>query len=327
MATIAFIFEGISTPIQCFKGQKMIYICDKFCNKIGADINSLLFLYGGSKINMDKKFEEYSKDNIIQIFVFRNEYEICPKCGKFLDNKKIDNLISSNNNINSILIGLKSQIDHIITDINDKKQINEINSQLKNLYLIINHIIEDIKKNNEELNKAKIMNSEGNTNYDKQKKKLFLLENNNNLFMNYNNNYKNNYAFQIRKENINNHYRNDYDNQKNQLKNINNQNQNQNNKIDLNEKCQNETFNLMKYFQCKTPEEEKNYLGEILFELIKNTQIIQDINLKYLMIGKITGMILDLPENEIFETLDNSSELNSRIQEALCLIFEILNIS
>ena len=145
--------------------------------------------------------------------------------------------------------------------------------------------------------------------------------------MNYNNIYKNNYAFQIRKENINNHYRNDYDNQKNQLKNINNQNQNQNNKIDLNEKCQNETFNLMKYFQCKTPEEEKNYLGEILFELIKNTQIIQDINLKYLMIGKITGMILDLPENEIFETLDNSSELNSRIQEALCLIFEILNIS
>ena len=45
------------------------------------------------------------------------------------------------------------------------------------------------------------------------------------------------------------------------------------------------------------------------------------------MVGNITGMILDLPEKEILETLDNSSKLSSRVQEALCQMFEHLNIS
>ena len=124
MATIVFIYEGISTIIQCSKEQKIKYICDKYCNKINININSLLFLFGGTKLNMDKKFEEYSKENTMKILVYKNENEVCQKCGKLLDNKKIDNLILSNNNINSILFGLKSQIDSIINDSN--KQINEI---------------------------------------------------------------------------------------------------------------------------------------------------------------------------------------------------------
>ena len=182
MATIAFIYEGISTIIQCSKDQKMKYICDKFCKKINENINSLLFLYGGTKLNMDKKFEEYSKENTIKILVYKNENDICTKCGKLLDNKKIDNLILSNNNINSLLIGLKSQIDNIINDSN--KQINEIINQLRNINYIINHLIEDVKRNNEELNKFKVIESENNRNeikneiiciYNKQDDEINLL--------------------------------------------------------------------------------------------------------------------------------------------------------
>ena len=122
MATIIFIFNGISTSIQCSKDQKMKYICDKYCNKINTNINTLIFLYGGNQLNLDKKYEDYTKENKITILVYKNENEVCPKCGKLIDNKIIDNLILSNNNINSTLIGLKSQIDHIIIDINNNKK-------------------------------------------------------------------------------------------------------------------------------------------------------------------------------------------------------------
>ena len=123
MSTINFIYQGISTIIQCSEKEKMKIICDKYCHKINIDINSLIFLYGGNRLNMDKTYEEYTKENKISILVYKNENEICPKCGKMLD----DNIRMFNNNINSMLIGLKNQIDHIIKDIND---INEIRNQL-----------------------------------------------------------------------------------------------------------------------------------------------------------------------------------------------------
>jgi hypothetical protein len=80
MATTIYIYEGISTSIQCSKEQKMKYICEKYCNKINMNINSLLFLCQGNKLNMENKFEEYTKENKITILVYRNEKEVCPKC-------------------------------------------------------------------------------------------------------------------------------------------------------------------------------------------------------------------------------------------------------
>ena len=93
MATTVFIYEGISTKIQCLKEQKMKNICDKYCNKIDININSLTFLFEGTNLSMDKKFEEYSKENTMTILVYKNENEVCSKCGKLLDNKIIDDLI------------------------------------------------------------------------------------------------------------------------------------------------------------------------------------------------------------------------------------------
>ena len=72
----------------------------------------------------------------------------CPKCGRILNNKIIDNIILLNNNINMILLGLKSQIENIVNDLINKKDIY-LSSQLKNIKILINNILnEDIKKIN-----------------------------------------------------------------------------------------------------------------------------------------------------------------------------------
>ena len=60
--------------------------------------------------------------------VYKNEEEICPKCGRMLNNKKLDDIISSNNKINNTLIGLKNQIENIILNLNNTKNINNVNT-------------------------------------------------------------------------------------------------------------------------------------------------------------------------------------------------------
>ena len=154
MAEIIFTYEGNQINIQCDKNQKMDEICNKLSTKIDLNINSLIFLYGGSQLNLDKKLNEITKENNINILVFKkeNESEICPKCGRVLNNEIIDNIISLNNNINITLMGLKSNIENIINNLINKKDMY-ISSQLKNVNILINNILyENIKKINNELN-------------------------------------------------------------------------------------------------------------------------------------------------------------------------------
>ena len=159
MAEIVFQYESNNIIIQCNKNQKMLDICNNLSNKINTNLDSLVFLYGGSQLKFDKKYEEITKENKIIILVYKieNENEYCSKCGRILNNKIIDDIISINNNINTTLIGLKSQIDNIINDINNKKDIIYINSQLKNINYIINGMNEDIKKINNQLNQIKFI--------------------------------------------------------------------------------------------------------------------------------------------------------------------------
>ena len=159
MAEIVFQYEGKNITIQCNKNQKMLDICNNLSNKINTNLDSLVFLYGGSQLKFDKKYEEITKENKIIILVYKieNENEYCSKCGRILNNKIIDDIILINNNINSSLIGLKSQLDNIINDINNKKDIIYINSQLKNINYIINGMNEDIKKINNQLNQIKFI--------------------------------------------------------------------------------------------------------------------------------------------------------------------------
>ena len=157
MAEAKFTFEGQDIIIQCTKNQKMRDICTNLSTKINVGLNSLVFLYGGGQLNLDKTFQELTKENRISILVdkYENE-EICPKCGKILNNEIINEIISSNNNTNLSLIGIKRQIESIMTDINNNVDITCINIQLQNINILINKINEDIKKMNVKLNMSKL---------------------------------------------------------------------------------------------------------------------------------------------------------------------------
>ena len=76
MAEAIFSFKGNNTTIQCILGDKMKDICLKFSFKINIDINSLYFLYGGEKINLNLTFEQLANSidknkKIMNILVYQ----------------------------------------------------------------------------------------------------------------------------------------------------------------------------------------------------------------------------------------------------------------
>ena len=171
MAKAIFAFNGINTTIQCLLGDKMKDVCLKYSSKIDIDINSLYFLYGGNKLNLNFTFEQVAnsidknkKEMVILVYQLEKEGFICPKCGERvrLDTKLIENICLSNTDINDILIGIQGQIENIINDILNKKSINYINNQLKNINIIISNALGEIKKNNEKLNQLKNINNKSN---------------------------------------------------------------------------------------------------------------------------------------------------------------------
>ena len=125
MADVKFTYEGLDIIIRCNKNQKMRDICTYLSTKINVNINSLIFLYGGTQLNLEKTFKELTKEN----------------------------------KINSSLKGIKKQIKTMINDINNKVDINDINTQLENIIILINKIDEDNKINNNKLNINKINNN------------------------------------------------------------------------------------------------------------------------------------------------------------------------
>ena len=105
-AKIIFNYEGEDITIQCSIEDKMEDICQKYVTKIESNINSLLFLYRGNQINMELKFKEQINlmdinGNKMKVFVYNNKNDdiTCPYCNKKIKLEKIDDIISSNNNI------------------------------------------------------------------------------------------------------------------------------------------------------------------------------------------------------------------------------------
>ena len=165
---VIFTLDGVDLTIQCSEEDKMKDICQKYATKIGADMNSLLFLYGGNQLNMELRFNEQAnsidKNNKeMRILSYRNEKEgfICPKCGEKikLNSEIIDDLIKTNNNIKDIINGIQFNIENIIKI----SMMNTINIQLKNFIILLNDVNEKVKKNNERLinllNETKINNN------------------------------------------------------------------------------------------------------------------------------------------------------------------------
>ena len=109
--------------------------------------------------------------------------------------------------------------------------------------------------------------------------------------------------------------------------NMNNQNQNDNNENKNNNKEKNLTgdenkkkFDYEAYNKITSKEEKMDFLGELLFNAILESPLKKEKNIDFDTIGKITGMIIAIPENEIIEILEKPQNLNARILEALSLI-------
>ena len=50
-AKVIFTFDCVNLKILCSNNDKMREICQKFATKVNKDINSLIFLYEGNKVN------------------------------------------------------------------------------------------------------------------------------------------------------------------------------------------------------------------------------------------------------------------------------------
>ena len=156
-SNVIFTLDGRDIAIQCSNGDKMRDIYQKFAAKAETNINSLIFLYGGNQVNMNLSLEAQAssidkKNNEMKILVYRKENEdelTCPKCGEkiSLNPEKINDLISSYDNLRDSISGIQDQLDNVIKN----STVNKINNQLKNIKTVINTINEDIKKNNEKL--------------------------------------------------------------------------------------------------------------------------------------------------------------------------------
>ena len=143
--------------IQCTKEEKMKSICQRYGTKLQRNINTLIFLYGGNQLNFELSFEEQASSldrasKVMKVLVYTKENEefTCPKCGEKvkLKTEKLDELISSNNNIKDKIEGIVFNLDMIIKS---SSLINTMNNQLKNINFVLNTINEDIQKINEKI--------------------------------------------------------------------------------------------------------------------------------------------------------------------------------
>ena len=151
-ANTIFNFEGREVIIQCSKNEKMKDICQRYANKINININSLIFLYGGNQLNLLLSFKDLAKDkNEMKVLVYTNENDefMCPKCGEKikLNTEKIDDIISSINNLKETIDSAKLMIDNAIKI----SSVNNVNIQLKGVNVILNSLNEDIKKTKEKV--------------------------------------------------------------------------------------------------------------------------------------------------------------------------------
>ena len=149
-ANVIFTLDGVDMTIQCLASDKMKDICQRFASKAERNINSLVFLYGGSFINLDLNltFESQanSEDRIkkeMKVLVYKSDNDgfKCPNCGHKIE-LNIEEIISSYKNIKDTIDGIKLTLENIIKN----SLINNINNQLKSINYSLNAVNEDIKK-------------------------------------------------------------------------------------------------------------------------------------------------------------------------------------
>jgi len=126
MPIAVFIYEQIRTKIEFKVNEKFKDICKKYSKQSNINLNSVYFLYGGNKINLELTYGQIvnkrdTNANEIEILVFQIEEPkeektiinskniICPECGENIRINIKDNLIDlygckNGHSINNILL-------------------------------------------------------------------------------------------------------------------------------------------------------------------------------------------------------------------------------
>ena len=99
MTEAEFVFEGQSIHIQCNEHQKMADICNKLCIIIKVELKKLIFLYAGNLLNLEKTFNETTKEKKINVLVYRQENKEYLNDKAQIENKILDDIISFNNSL------------------------------------------------------------------------------------------------------------------------------------------------------------------------------------------------------------------------------------
>ena len=156
---ITFSLGDKDISIQCPKNQKMKDVCQVFANKIGLDINSLSFLYGGNQINLELSFEDLAlpndkTNNKIKIIVIKDKKEekYCPLCAvkTTLNTKEIEFITKSNNTILDGINEIQKNIEKLVNIC----YIESIKIQLRNIYYTLSSINTQVENYNKNLRKS-----------------------------------------------------------------------------------------------------------------------------------------------------------------------------
>ena len=129
----------------------------------------------------------------------------------------------------------------------------------------------------------------------------------------------------ITARNNNNNKRGKYNNNRtnNQYNNNNKDNKNINNNID-NLQSEIRNFDMNTFNSLESDEEKREFLGEQIFKAIENSAFAKNNKMDFDIIGKITGMIIGIPDiYEVIEIFKSENILNSRIKEGYDLINSI----
>ena len=157
-AHVIFTLKDLNFSILCSKDDKMRDICKKFAILVNKNLDSFIFLYEGSQVNLRLSFDEQAtpfdrNNNEMKILAYEieNVNITCPKCGEIIKlNKEIfDEILISNKEIKDIINGINLEIENIIKTSSTSSINNELENNNKMLYMIN----EDINKNNKKINK------------------------------------------------------------------------------------------------------------------------------------------------------------------------------
>ncbi len=59
---VSFNYNGVPRIVECKRDELMKNICEKFCKKIGGDIDDYIFTYDNKEVNFELSFNNQAKE-------------------------------------------------------------------------------------------------------------------------------------------------------------------------------------------------------------------------------------------------------------------------